>query len=58
MTRLGVTCINYIESDALEFEGEGFDRVLADVPCSGLGTLSKKTGYKMEKGLAGYPKHK
>jgi 16S rRNA (cytosine967-C5)-methyltransferase len=51
MTRLGITCINFVESDALEFNAEPFDRVLADVPCSGLGTLSKKPDIKWKKDL-------
>lgn len=51
MNRLGITCVNFVESDALEYNGEGFDRVLADVPCSGLGTLSKKPDIKWKKDL-------
>jgi ribosomal RNA small subunit methyltransferase RsmB len=51
MSRLGITCVNFVESDALEFNAEPFDRVLADVPCSGLGTLSKKPDIKWKKDL-------
>ena len=42
--RLGLRCIHTEAADAtaLEaFEPEGFDRVLLDVPCSGLGTLAR-----------------
>ncbi|MEB3241969.1 MAG: methyltransferase domain-containing protein, partial [Synechococcus sp.] len=42
--RLGLRCIRTEAADAtaLEaFEPEGFDRVLLDVPCSGLGTLAR-----------------
>jgi 16S rRNA (cytosine967-C5)-methyltransferase len=38
-------------ADALTYEGEPFDRVLADVPCSGTGTLSKKPDIKWKKDL-------
>lgn len=51
MSRLGISCVNFVESDALEYTGELFDRVLADVPCSGLGTLSKKPDIKWKKDL-------
>ncbi len=37
---LGVTCASVVEADALEFAGGGFDRVLLDPPCSGLGVLA------------------
>jgi 16S rRNA (cytosine967-C5)-methyltransferase len=49
--RLGLTCVTTIESDALEFESEPFDRVLADVPCSGTGTLSKKPDIKWKRDI-------
>lgn len=51
MDRLNVTCVKTMPIDALEYEGEQFDRVLADVPCSGTGTLSKKPDIKWKKEL-------
>ncbi|MGA8265727.1 MAG: 16S rRNA (cytosine(967)-C(5))-methyltransferase RsmB [Ignavibacteriaceae bacterium] len=49
--RLGFKSIKVVETDALEYEGELFDRVLADVPCSGTGTLSKKPDIKWKRDL-------
>ncbi len=43
--RLGISIITAMEADASEFReefAEGFDVVLADVPCSGLGVIRKK----------------
>lgn len=43
--RLGVTCLTALEKDASVPDPawrEGFDRILADVPCSGLGVIRKK----------------
>lgn len=51
MSRLGFNCITTIEINALDFEGNDFDRVLVDVPCSGTGTLSKKPDIKWKKDL-------
>lgn len=47
--RLGLTCVKTVESNALEFESAPFDRILADVPCSGTGTLSKKPDIKWKR---------
>ena len=49
--RLGLTCVKSIAMDALEYNGSEFDSVLADVPCSGTGTLSKKPDIKWKKDL-------
>lgn len=52
LQRLKVTNVNTITVDANEFEDEsGFDRVLVDAPCSGLGTLTKKPDLKWKKDL-------
>ncbi len=47
--RLGITNVRYIAKDALKMTENGFDAVLADVPCSGLGTLTKKPDIKWKK---------
>lgn len=50
--RLGFKSIRSVEADGLEYNNENlFDRVLADVPCSGTGTLSKKPDIKWKKDL-------
>ena len=43
--RLGITCLRTRAMDAREYDPalrEGFDLVIADVPCSGLGVIRKK----------------
>ncbi len=41
--RLGLRSVTVVEADAAGFElGAGFDRVLVDAPCSGLGTLASR----------------
>lgn len=57
--RLGLTCISADVYDASEFNAEigTADRVLCDVPCSGLGIIRRKPEikYKSIKSLAGLP---
>ncbi len=51
ITRLGIHSIKLVETDALQYSDAGFDRVLADVPCSGTGTMCKKPDIKWKKDL-------
>lgn len=55
--RCGVTCAQVLHSDASRFDASRgqFDRVLCDVPCSGLGGIGKKPDirYKPLEGLDG-----
>jgi len=51
MERLGFKSIKIFAADAMEYNNSLFDRVLADVPCSGTGTLSKKPDIKWKKDL-------
>jgi 16S rRNA (cytosine967-C5)-methyltransferase len=54
--RLGVTTVKRLKGDATRPlpvpEGMTFDRLLADVPCSGFGTLRKNPDLKWRKGEA------
>lgn len=48
--KLGITCIQAMQMDACDlsqFDDASFDRVLCDVPCSGYGTLSRKSDIKL-----------
>lgn len=51
MQRLGMSSVQTVETDALEYNENHFDRVLADVPCTGSGTLTKKPDIKWKKDL-------
>lgn len=58
--RLGVSIISTRENDGSVFRPEwenGFDAVIADVPCSGLGVIRKKPDirYKSIEAMAGLP---
>ena len=52
--RLGIKIVKTLKGDATQslpvLEGVTFDRVLADVPCSGFGTLRKNPDLKWRKG--------
>jgi 16S rRNA (cytosine967-C5)-methyltransferase len=48
--RLGIDIIQTAESDARTVAAEGmFDRVLADVPCSGLGVIRRRADLRWQK---------
>ena len=51
MQRLGMSSVHTVETDASEYNNGLFDRVLADVPCTGSGTLTKKPDIKWKKDL-------
>ena len=52
--RLGIKIVKTVKGDATHplafFKGLEFDRVLADVPCSGFGTLRKNPDLKWRRG--------
>lgn len=53
LNRLSITNVKTIEADALEFEDdEKFDKILLDVPCSGLGTITKKPDIKWRRDIS------
>ena len=59
--RLGITIVETLENDGSVFRpewAEGFDGVIADVPCSGLGVIRKKPDirYKPLEPMAELPK--
>ena len=47
--RLGIANVHFVTADASELKLAAADRVLADVPCSGLGVLSKKPDAKWKR---------
>ncbi len=53
--KLGIEIIKTVESDALLldefFEGESFDKILLDPPCSGLGLLRRKPEIRYNKSM-------
>ncbi len=51
LDRLGINSVKPLIINALEYSDGEFDRILADVPCSGTGTLSKKPDIKWKKDL-------
>ena len=51
LQRLKINSVKTIVANALEFNDEKFDRILADVPCSGTGTLTKKPDIKWKRDL-------
>ncbi|MFO7447425.1 MAG: 16S rRNA (cytosine(967)-C(5))-methyltransferase RsmB [Ignavibacteriaceae bacterium] len=51
MERLGIKSVKLNAVDAIEYSDGEFDRILADVPCSGTGTLSKKPDIKWKRHL-------
>jgi len=52
LERLGVKNVIPVEADALSFtDEEKFDKILLDVPCSGLGTLTKKPDIKWRRDI-------
>ncbi len=56
LERLGVNNAKLVEADSLEFNEGLYDRVLVDVPCSGLGTLTKKPDIKWKRDIGDFRK--
>jgi 16S rRNA (cytosine967-C5)-methyltransferase len=48
----GVTCADVVTADALEYGEGGFDRILLDPPCSGLGVLAGRPDARWRRSLA------
>ena len=54
--RLGITSIKTVSGDAVTYQTDNpFDIVFADVPCSGLGTISKKPDIKWKRDIDDIP---
>ncbi|MFC2133520.1 16S rRNA (cytosine(967)-C(5))-methyltransferase RsmB [Bacteroidota bacterium] len=56
LDRLGVKNVKLLAVDVDEYDDKEFDRVLIDVPCSGLGTLPKKPDIKWKRDIGDFPK--
>jgi 16S rRNA (cytosine967-C5)-methyltransferase len=54
--RLGLTNIEIVAEDADRFDTAIADRVLVDVPCTGLGVLRKKPDIKLKRDVSDIPK--
>jgi len=54
LKRLHVKNVRAVVADALEFEENNFDRILVDVPCTGLGTLKKKPDIKWKRDIGDF----
>lgn len=53
LARLGVENVTLIKSDAVKYEDrKRYDRILADLPCSGLGLIASKPEIKWDKSEA------
>ncbi|MGB6033691.1 MAG: 16S rRNA (cytosine(967)-C(5))-methyltransferase RsmB [Bacteroidota bacterium] len=50
--RLGCTIVSLRVGDAMQYEQESVDKVLLDVPCSGLGVLAKKPDIKWKRDVS------
>jgi 16S rRNA (cytosine967-C5)-methyltransferase len=50
---LGATCARVENVDALDFGDSGFDRILLDPPCSGLGVLAGRPDARWRRTLEG-----
>jgi 16S rRNA (cytosine967-C5)-methyltransferase len=48
----GVTCAEVVNADVLDYAGTGFDRILLDPPCSGLGVLAGRPDARWRRTLA------
>lgn len=49
--RLGISNVEFVAADGIEYQSEQANTVLIDAPCSGLGVLSKKPDIKLKREL-------